>query len=113
MSDPANENIVLPQDCRSMPELRSQIDRLDRALVALIAERLGYIARAAELKTARSAVHDQSRIDDVIAKVRTAAWAHRVDPDFVETIWRTLVDRSIAHEFRLFDAKTPPKIATA
>jgi isochorismate pyruvate lyase len=88
-----------------MADLRAEIDRLDRDLVALLAERQTYIERAAEIKTRRSRVHDQARIDDVIAKVLTAAKAAGLSPAIAEPVWRTLVDRCIAHEFEMFDAK--------
>jgi isochorismate pyruvate lyase len=88
-----------------MTDLRGEIDRLDRALVALLAERQTYIERAAEIKTKRSRVHDQARIDDVIAKVLAAAKAAGLSPAIAEPVWRTLVDRCIAHEFEMFDAK--------
>src|ERR1700733_12377470 len=91
--------------CRTMTDLRREIDRLDVALVALLAERQTYIERAAEIKTARSAVHDQTRIDDVIAKVLIAAKAAGLSADIAEPVWRILVERCIAHEFAQFDAK--------
>lgn len=91
--------------CLNMADLRAEIDRLDRDLVALLAERQTYIERAAEIKTRRSRVHDQARIDDVIAKVLTAAKAAGLSPAIAEPVWRTLVDRCIAHEFEMFDAK--------
>jgi len=95
-------------DCRSMAEIRAEIDRLDRALVALLAERQTYIERAAQIKAARTAVHDQARIDEVIAKVLAAARNAGLSAAIAEPVWRTLVDRSIAHEFAAFDAKLQP-----
>ena len=38
-----------PQDCVTMADLRAEIDRLDEALVAMLAERAGYIDRAAQI----------------------------------------------------------------
>jgi isochorismate pyruvate lyase len=95
-------------ECRTMADIRSGIDRLDRALVALLAERQAYIERAAKIKTARSAVRDQARINDVIAKVLAAAGAAGLSPVIAEPVWRILVDRCIAHEFAAFDAKLQP-----
>ncbi|MEJ1967971.1 MAG: chorismate mutase [Rhizomicrobium sp.] len=89
-----------------MAELRAQIDRLDRALVVLLAERQTYIERAAEIKPSRDAVHDQARIDDVVAKVLVSARAAGLSPAIAEPVWRTLVDRCIAHEFAAFDTKS-------
>jgi isochorismate pyruvate lyase len=89
-----------------MADLRAEIDRLDLALVALLAERQTYIERAAQIKTDRGRVHDQARIDDVVAKVLTAARAAGLSPAIAEPVWRTLVDRCIAHEFQMFDRKS-------
>ncbi len=99
------EAVVPPADCPDMPTLRGQIDRIDRALVALIAERTGYIARAAVIKQRRDTVHDEARIEDVVAKIRRAAEALGVPGDLVEPVWRELIARSIAYEFEKFDAK--------
>lgn len=94
-----------PALCRSMTDVRREIDRLDKALVALLAERQGYIERAAELKSAREAVRDEARIEDVIAKVLAEAGKAGLNPSIAEPVWRTLVDRSIAYEFERFDAR--------
>ncbi len=91
--------------CQTMAELRVEIDRLDRVLVGLLAERQTYIERAAEIKTVRAAVHDQARIDDVVAKVLVQAKKDGLSVEIAEPVWRVLVDRCIAHEFAMFDAK--------
>jgi isochorismate pyruvate lyase len=92
-----------PEHCRDMAELRAEIDRLDRELVALLAERQRYIERAAEIKQDRSVVRDEARIEDVVAKVLIAARKAGLDPKIAEPVWRTLIERCIAHEFERFD----------
>jgi isochorismate pyruvate lyase len=94
-----------PSHCKTMTELRAAIDRLDRELVALLARRQRYIARAAEIKTDRDAVRDEARIEDVVAKVLAEARKAGLNPAIAEPVWRTLVERSIAYEFEEFDAK--------
>jgi isochorismate pyruvate lyase len=94
-----------PEHCQDMTELRRQIDRVDRALVALLARRQTYIERAAVLKRDRSRVRDEARIADVIAKVLDEASRRGLNADIAEPVWRLLVERSIAHEFTAFDAK--------
>ncbi len=103
---PRTEARIAPQDCSDMPMLRGQIDRLDRALIALLKERLGYIERAAVIKQRRDAVHDDARIEDVVAKVRRAAEDAAYPPEIAEALWRELIARSITHEFEHFDRKT-------
>jgi len=92
-----------PEQCRDMSELRAEIDRLDRELVAMLAERQGYIERAAEIKQDRNVVRDQARIEDVVANVLVAARKAGLDPRIAEPVWRTLIERCIAHEFDRFD----------
>ena len=95
--------------CTTMAEVRDGIDRLDRALVALLAQRQGYIEAAARIKTDRGRVHDQARIDDVVAKVVAAAKQAGLSPAIAEPVWRLLVDRCIAHEFETFDRFQPAR----
>lgn len=96
---------IPPADCIDMKDVRGQIDRLDRILVGLLFERQGYIERAAEIKQDRSVVHDDARIEDVVAKVLTEARRVGLSAAIAEPVWRTLIARCIAHEFETFDAK--------
>ncbi len=86
-----------------MAEVRQGVDALDRALVALIAERQRYMDAAARIKPDRDAVFDQARIDDVVAKVLIAGEVHGLSPDIAEPVWRLMIDRCIAHEFATYD----------
>ena len=92
-----------PSECTTMVEVRQGVDALDRALVALIAERQRYMDAAARIKPDRSIVHDDARIEDVVAKVLAAAGPAGLSPAIAEPVWRTLIDRCIAHEFEAFD----------
>jgi isochorismate pyruvate lyase len=88
-----------------MDQLRAAIDTLDAALVRLLARRQGYIERAAVLKKDRATVRDDARIEDVVQKVVAEAKAAGLSPAIAESVWRVLIERSIAHEFAAFDAK--------
>ena len=92
-----------PEACASMAEVRRGVDALDRALVQLLAERQRYMDAAARIKSDRSVVHDDARIEDVVAKVLAAAGPAGLSPAIAEPVWRTLIDRCIAHEFEAFD----------
>lgn len=92
-----------PDACVSMVEVRQGVDALDRALVILLAERQRYMDAAARIKPGRDAVHDQARIDDVVAKVLASAETAGLSAAIAEPVWRTLIDRCIAHEFGAFD----------
>lgn len=91
--------------CSSMAEVRREIDRVDRAIVTLLAERQAYIAQAGHIKGERSAVRDEARIEDVVAKVRAEAERRGAHPALVEELYRRLIEWSIAYEFTVFDGK--------
>ncbi len=91
-----------PATCASMSELRNQIDALDGELVALLAARAGYIDRAAELKPGEGLpARIEARVEEVVENVRRAAGAAGLEPDLAETLWRVLIDWSIAREERV------------
>ena len=86
-----------------MAEVRTGVDALDRALVTLLAERQRYMDAAARIKPTRDRVHDEARIEEVVAKVKASARAAGLSEAIAEPVWRTLVDRCIAHEFEAWD----------
>lgn len=103
-----------PDACETMTEVRAEIDRLDRALVRLMAERQAYIEAAARIKDQQSEVRLEWRIEDVVAKVLAAARREGLSPAIAEPVWRELIDRCIAHEhesWRLFHESQPKRRA--
>ena len=91
--------------CNTMPEVRNEFDRIDRELVQLLAERQGYIEQAGAIKGDRSDVRDDARIEDVVRKVLTEADRAGLSRAIAEPIWRLLIEKSIEHEFSVFDGK--------
>lgn len=89
--------------CENMTEVRANVDRIDRLLVTLMAERLNYIEQAARIKPSRDAVRDEDRIEDVIAKVRAQCDIDGFDKDMAERMWRAMMEDFIAHEFVKWD----------
>lgn len=90
--------------CETMTDVRREIDRLDRELVTLLAERQNYIEQAGRIKASRDKVRDVPRIEDVVAKVLAAAKKAGLSPAMAEPIWRLLIEKSIEHEYVEFDA---------
>jgi isochorismate pyruvate lyase len=89
---------VPASECRTMAEVRDGIDRLDRDLVRLIAERQGYIEAAARIKDEESEVRLEWRIEDVVSKVLAAAEREGLSKRIAEPVWRELIERCIEHE---------------
>lgn len=95
-----NESRPTVKSCASMAEVRAEIDRLDRVIVPLLAERAGYVAQAARLKPTRDAVVVPERVEDVVAKARARAVEVGMDVDLIEAIYRSMVGAYIAFEDR-------------
>ena len=86
-------------DCTTMAEIRAEIDRLDAELVALFAERTGYIDRASQIKAGVGLpARIDARVEEVVANVRRHAVAQGLPPDQIEKLWRRLIDWSIERE---------------
>ncbi|CCE94714.1 putative salicylate biosynthesis protein PchB [Sinorhizobium fredii HH103] len=91
-----------PAECTTMADVRAEIDRLDRALMALFAERWGYIDRAAEIKRPLKLKADiPARVAEVRENARRHAIAFGLEPDFYEGLWTQLIDHAIEHERKL------------
>ena len=88
-----------------MADVRYEIDRIDRLLVEILAERQSFMDAAARIKGPRASVHDRPRIEDVVTKVKAAAEQAGLSAAIAEPVWRTLIDRCIAYEFESFDAQ--------
>lgn len=92
-----------PENCTSMAEVRAGVDAVDRALVALLARRFGYMDAAARIKPDRAAVRDEARKAQVIANARAEAERLGAPADRIAALWDMLVESSIAHEFETYD----------
>jgi isochorismate pyruvate lyase len=96
--------ITLEKEPADMAAVRREIDRLDRALVALMAERQRYIEAAGRIKKSRTKVRDEDRINDVLTKVIAHAQIDGLNPDIAVKTWRAMMEGFIEYEFEVFDA---------
>jgi isochorismate pyruvate lyase len=93
-----------------MAEVRAEIDRLDGALVDLIAERFGYVERAWQIKlTEQAAANVPWRNQQVIDRVRARATERGVPPDLCEALWRQMIGWFIQYEEEKLRDKLEPK----
>lgn len=91
--------LTKPNDCKSMEELRHQIDELDIKIVELLAIRSQFIDRATDLKSINGMpARIPDRIESVVSNAREAAQELDLDSDLVEKIWRILIEWSIQRE---------------
>ncbi len=77
--------------CTTLTQVRDNIDRIDHAIVALMAERGKYVAQAGRFKPDPAAVSAPARVDAIIAKVRADAEAQGLDPMVAERTYRAMI----------------------
>ncbi len=85
-------------DCGSLEEVRTNIDRIDRQMVSLLAERGQYVAQAARFKTDAQAVAAPARVEQVITRVVGLARELGADVEVVERVYRAMISAFIDAE---------------
>lgn len=100
----------------NLAEVRTNIDRLDDAIVALLAERAMYVKDAARFKRDAHQLAAPARQAQVFERVRKLAQKHDrgFEPlaDVVETTYRAMVSAFIATEQNYFKHLIPMGDAT-
>ena len=92
-------SVRVPAQCKDLADVRVEIDRIDNALVERIAERLGYVERAWQLKLqSGQEANVPWRNQQVIDKVRARASEKGVPPDLCEALWRQMIGWFIQYE---------------
>jgi len=84
--------------CKSLQEVRDNIDRLDEVIVGLLAERIDCVLQAAQFKETRGDVRIPVQIEFIVDRVREFATREGMDGDMVESIYRHIMEESIARE---------------
>jgi isochorismate pyruvate lyase len=88
-----------PKDCADLSQVRVEIDRVDTALIDLIAERFGYVERAWQIKLGLGQEANVPwRNQQVIDKVRARAEGRGLPPDLAEALWRQMIGWFIQYE---------------
>ncbi|WOI54207.1 chorismate mutase [Parvularcula sp. LCG005] len=93
-----------PEACNTMEEVRAGVDDLDRALVALLTRRQGYMEAAARIKPTAEAVRVPWRIEEVVDNVLREASKTGLSARIAEPVWRVLIEQSIQHELERWHA---------
>jgi isochorismate pyruvate lyase len=90
--------------CTNLAEIRANIDRLDREIVRLLAERGRYVKDATRFKRDGSEVAAPQRQQAVFDQVVALAHAHGAYPEVVEATYRAIVAGFVAREQSHFAA---------
>jgi len=86
--------------CNSLNEVRDHIDRVDREIVTLLAERGSFVTQAASFKRTAEEVKAPNRIEQVIAKVTALAKEKGANPAVVERVYYAMISAFIEAELK-------------
>ena len=74
---------------------RKEIDRIDQQIIELIAERQKIATEIAHRKSQHGlAIHDETRIKELMSRVFDSAVEHNIDPVFIVRIFEILIEMS-------------------
>ena len=82
----------------SIEEVRSNIDRIDRQIVTLLAERGSFVKQAARFKKTTDDVKAPQRAEQVIAKVRALSQELGANLSVTEQVYRAMISGFINME---------------
>ncbi len=86
------------KECKTLEEVRAEIDKVDDKIVELIGERNGYIKQAAKFKNTIEEVKAPERINEVMTKVRHKALTLGMSPNLLEEIYTIMIDEMVESE---------------
>ena len=89
-----------PNECRDMQDIRTEIDRIDREVIALLSQRFQYVQAAAPFKTSAATVRAPERFQAMLQQRRRWAEEEGIAPDAIENMYRDLVNYFIDEELK-------------
>ena len=101
--------MIEPKDCQTLAEVRSEIDRLDQSLINTISRRQEYVHAAAGFKRSDNEVHAHERQRQLMAARRLWAETEGLDPDLIESLFRTMIDHFVAAELTILSERDNSK----
>ncbi len=95
-----------PEECENLQDIRAEIDRLDREVIAAFGQRFAYVKAAAKFKSSEAGVKAADRFAAMLQQRREWAVAEGLNPDVIERLYRDLVTHFIEEELKQWQSKT-------
>jgi len=90
-----------PESCKSIEEIREEIDGIDYQIVKLFCERYAFVKEIVKFKTDEASIIAESRQKEVIENRRKWAVELGLDPDLFEDIFWTLIRYNVQKELEM------------
>jgi isochorismate pyruvate lyase len=98
-----------PKACKSIDEIRSELDRIDQQIIHLIGERFEYVKEIVHFKSNAEEVKAKNRYNEVFEIRRKWAEEQGIDPDVIEQIYKTLVHYFIDEQMKILNSRNTEK----
>lgn len=94
-------NMIPPEACTTIEEVRGGIDELDRTIITALGQRFHYVKAVTRFKKTAEEVRADERYQAVLRSRR--AWAEEagLNPDVIEAMYRLLIAHFIDEEMKL------------
>jgi isochorismate pyruvate lyase len=89
-----------PDECENMLDIRAEIDRLDRQVIALLGQRFAYVKAASKFKTTETDVKAPERFQAMLKQRRIWADEEGLNANAIESLYRDLVNHFIQEEMK-------------
>ncbi|MBD2093729.1 isochorismate lyase [Trichocoleus sp. FACHB-591] len=89
-----------PEQCESITDIRTEIDRLDRQVLALLGQRFAYVKAASKFKTSETSVRAPERLQAMLQQRRVWAEEQGLNADAIEKMYQDLVNHFIDEEMK-------------
>lgn len=94
-----------PEECISAKEVRDEIDKIDKQIMALYGERHKYIEEIVRFKNDKNGIIAHDRKKQVIQDRRIWAKENGLDADTFEKIYNLLIENNIKRELEILKLK--------
>lgn len=88
------------EDCNTIEDIRACIDEIDRNIVENLVNRASYVKVAAKFKKTVTDVRATDRVESMIKTRKVWASEGGISPDFIESIFRKVVNHFIGRELQ-------------
>lgn len=91
-------NQIEPEDCEDMEQIRNEIDKMDKNIIAILGKRFKYVEAAAKFKTSKTSVSAPERLKLMLETRRDWAVKEGLSPDAIEKMYSDLINHFIQQE---------------
>jgi isochorismate pyruvate lyase len=91
---------------KSIEEVRSEIDRIDKEIIKLLGERFQFVKEVAKFKMPdKVSIRAKERYENVIEERGKWAVENGLDPTTIKLVYRQLLDYFIEEQMRILNCK--------